>query len=139
MFRVPVTYLFDFEYTDDKTRPYVMHEFAACGAKHLVLSDTLISKILQVRGLQEILLKEMEDEGLSFMDAHAPFGPKLDLNCPVESFRPQAMLRQKLALQIAADMGIKTITVHIGSEARYPDHPLELQFDFNGKLSCACH
>ena len=130
MFRVPVAYLFDFENTDDKTRPYVMHEFAACGAKHLVLSDTLISKILQVRGLQEILLKEMADEGLSFMDAHAPFGPKQDLNCPVESFRPQAMLRQKLALQIAAEMGVKTITVHVGSDHRYPDQPLELQFDF---------
>ena len=130
MFQVPVTYLFDFEYTDDKTRPYVMHEFAACGAKHLVLTDTLISKILQVRGLQEILLKEMADEGLSFMDAHAPFGSKLDLNCPVESFRPQAMLRQKLALQIAAEMGVKTITVHVGNEPHHPDYPVERQFDF---------
>ena len=129
MFPVPVTYLFDFEYTDSKTRPYVMHEFAVCGAKYLVLTDTLISMILQDRNLQDQLLQEMAAEGLSFMDAHAPFGPKIDLNCPVEALRPQAMLRQKLALQIAAEMGMKTITVHVGNEHRYPDHPLEQQYD----------
>ena len=129
MFQVPVTYLFDFEYTDAKTRPYVMHEFAVCGAKHLVLTDTLIKQILQDRNLQDQLLREMADEGLSFLDAHAPFGPKIDLNCPVETLRPQAMLRQKLALQITSDMGVKTITVHVGSDHHYPDHPLDQQFD----------
>ena len=40
------------------------------------------------------------------------------------------MLRQKLALQIAAEMGVKTITVHVGNEPRHPDHPVERQFDF---------
>ena len=64
------------------------------------------------------------------MDAHAPFGSKQDLNCPVETFHPQAMLRQKLALQIAAEMGVKTITVHVGNEPHHPDHPVERQFDF---------
>ena len=55
MFKVPVTYLFDFEYTDETTRPYVMHEFASNGAKHLVLSDTLISMIMRSRKLQDTI------------------------------------------------------------------------------------
>ena len=129
MFPVPVTYLYDFEYTDDKTRPYVMHEFAANGAKHLVLSDVLISMILRSRPLQDQLLKEMADEGLTFMDAHSPFGPLVDMNCPIESVRPQMLLRQKLVLTIAAEMGVKTITIHTGNEPRHVGYPLEVQYD----------
>ena len=132
MFPVPVTYLYDFEYTDDKTRPYVMHEFAANGVKHLVLSDVLISMIMRSRPLQDQLLKEMADEGLSFMDAHSPFGPLVDMNCPVESVRPQMLLRQKLALRITADMGITTIAFHTGNEVSYPDCPIRtVRWRFN--------
>lgn len=130
MFPVPVTFLFDFEKIDDRIRPYVMHEFAANGAKHLVLSGPLIGQIMQNPTLQKNLLKEMAAEGLSFLDAHAPSNPWLDMNCPVKSERPQILLRLKLALQIAADMGIKTITAHIGNEPFHPDFPLDIQYDF---------
>ena len=129
MFQVPVTYLFDFECTDDKTRPYVMHEFAVNGAKHLVLSDTLISMIMRSRKLQDQVLNEMAAEGLTFCDAHGPFGPKNDLFCADETVRPQMLLRQKLVLQITADMGVKTITIHTGNETNQPGIPLEVQYD----------
>ena len=126
---IPVTFLFDFEHTKENAVPCVMHEFAVNGAKHLVLSDTLIRQIMETRSLQDTLLKQMEAEGLSFKDAHAPFGLWQDLNCPVESARPQMLLRHKLSMQIAADMGIETITIHVGNETKYPDHPLELQVE----------
>jgi len=130
MFAVPVTFLFDFEYTDSKTRPYVMHEFAANGAEHLVLTDTLISMIFQDYSLQKTLLQEMAAEGLTFMDAHAPFGLMRDLACPVVECRPQMLLRHKLSLQIAAEMGIKTITIHTGgSEIAHPGYDLETRYD----------
>ena len=127
MFNVPVTYLFDFEHTDEMTRPYVMHEFAVNGAKHLVLSDTMISMIMRSRKLQDQVLNEMAAEGLSFCDAHAPFGPKNDLFCADEKIRPQMLLRQKLVLQITADMGVKTITIHTGNETNQPGIPLDVQ------------
>ena len=130
MSTVPVTFLFDFELVGDPLRPYVMHEFAANGAKHLVLSGPLIGQIMHNSALQKNLLKEMAAEGLSFLDAHAPSNPWLDMNCPVKSERPQIILRLKLALQIAADMGIKTITVHIGNEPFHPDFSVETQYDF---------
>ena len=44
---VPVTFLFDFEQIGSSLRPYVMHEFAANGAKNLVLSGPLIAQIMQ--------------------------------------------------------------------------------------------
>jgi sugar phosphate isomerase/epimerase len=130
MFSVPVTFLFDFGLTDDRTRPYVMHEFAANGAKHLVLSSSLISNVMKDYPLQKTLLQEMEAEGLTFADAHAPFGPMRDLICPVAEARPQMLLRLKLTLQIAAEMGVKTITVHTGNETHYPDYDLEVMYDY---------
>ena len=68
MFRVPVTYFFDFEHITDRMRPYVMTEFAAAGAKHLVLTDALIQQIIAKPGLEDELLREMSNAGLSFLD-----------------------------------------------------------------------
>ena len=129
MFSVPVSFLFDFGQVTDQTRPYVMHEFAANGAKHLVLSNTFISNVMKDYAQQKTLLEEMAAEGLTFADAHAPFGPMRDLICPVAEARPQMLLRQKLTLQIAAEMGVKTITVHTGNETHYPGYDLEVMYD----------
>ena len=129
MKNIPITYLHEFGRTDDRLRPYIMHEFAVNGAKHLVLSDTLIQQILARPALKNMLLEEMSAEGLTFMDAHAPFGRLLDLNCPIAEARPEMILRHKLTLEIIASMNVNTITVHIGNETPYPDYPLEVQFD----------
>ena len=130
MLKAPVTYRFNFEYTDDRTRPWIMHEFAANGAKHLVLGETLFRMILGNRAMTSKLLHEMAAEGLSFCDAHAVAGPFLDLNCPVPEARAEMLLRLKLQLRIAADMGVKTIAIHTGHETVYPEYPLEVQYDF---------
>ena len=129
MFNVPVTFRFDFGYTNEQMRPYVMHEFAANGAKHLLLGHMLLNSIVNNHKLPDILNREMAAEGLSFCDAHAIFGPYLDLNCPVAEARSEMILRQKLGLQIAASMGLKTITIHTGNESVYPEYPLETQID----------
>lgn len=129
MSALPITYLHEFEYFDDKTRPYIFQEFAANGAKHIVLSDTLIRQVLHNRKQKQLMLDELSALGMSFMDAHAPFGPFLDLNCPVEEARPEMIARHKLTLQTIASMGVDTITIHTGNEPAYPDHPLEVQFD----------
>ena len=96
MFSVPVTFLFDFKRVNDAMRPYVMHEFAVNGARHLVLSEDFLSKILEKREMAGVLKREMAAEGLSFCDAHAVFGPYLDLCCPVPEARPEMLLRLKL-------------------------------------------
>jgi sugar phosphate isomerase/epimerase len=125
MFKVPVTFLFDFEHTSDAMRPYIMHEFAANGAKHLVLTDTLISMVMQNPGLSSQLQKEVASFGLTFVDAHAPFGPALDLICPDPALRRTGALRRKLAFNIAADLGVDTIAVHVGNDNRVLDQSIE--------------
>lgn len=129
MFSVPVTYFFDFKRVNDTMRPYVMHEFAVNGARHLVLSEDFLSKILEKREMAGVLKREMAAEGLSFCDAHAVFGPYLDLCCPVPEARPEMLLRQKLQLQIIADMGVKTVTIHVGNETHYPGYTLQSMID----------
>ena len=112
--RCPVTHLFDFEYTNDKTRPYVMAEFAANGARNLVLTDTLIREVVKSPGFAKGLHKDLQSTGTAFVDAHAPFGVVEDLNLPLENLRPAMLMRQQLALEIIADFGVDSITCHVG-------------------------
>ena len=129
MFSVPVSFTFGFKPVPDELRPMILHEFAANGAKYLMLTGTDISRIMENRDCAARFRQELADEGLSYCDAHAAFGPMLDLACPVAEARPEMLMRHKLTLLITASMGVKTITIHTGNEPRHPDYPLEIQFD----------
>ena len=129
MFSVPVSFTFGFKPVPDELRPLILHEFAANGAKYLMLTGTDISRIMENRDCAARFRQELADEGLSYCDAHAAFGPMLDLACPVAEARPEMLMRHKLTLLITASMGVKTITIHTGNEPRHPDYPLEVQFD----------
>ena len=122
MFKVPVTFLFDFEHTTDAMRPYIMHEFAANGAKHLVLTDTLISMVMQNPGLSSQLQKEVASFGLTFVDAHAPFGPALDLICPDPALRRVGHCAQTRTQLLPTS--VDTIAVHVGNDSRVLNKPL---------------
>ena len=115
MFNVPVSFFFDFGHVSETLRPCIMAEFANAGAKHLVLTCTFIKDIINQSGLEDTLLKEMADNGLSFCDAHAPFGAALDLNCPWESKRRIMLERLRLALEICSYMKVDTIALHVGN------------------------
>ena len=129
MFSVPVTFVPQFGGADERMRKFLLHEFADAGAKHLVLSSELIKAVMADHKFAPQLEKELAAEGLSFMDAHAPFGNILDMNCPDPDFRPQMLLRHRLALEIAASLGVKTITIHPGSSRFHPEIPLEKHWD----------
>ena len=131
MFNVPVTYIWSdrFDSDPDKARLSAMEAFAAAGAKHLVLSTEFISRIMLDHKYARQLVQEMSANGLSFADAHSPFGGMLDLNCPDPCFRQQMLARHKLAIQIAASLEVKTITIHPGSDRFFPEIPLETHLD----------
>ncbi|MGI5923032.1 MAG: sugar phosphate isomerase/epimerase family protein [Lentisphaeria bacterium] len=115
MHTAPLTCLFDFEHTNDKTRPYVMQEFAVNGVTNLVLTDTLISEIMKNPNFARKLRDDLNNTGTRFVDAHAPFGPNEDLNVPIPELRPIMLERLKLALRITADFGVDSIAVHVGN------------------------
>jgi sugar phosphate isomerase/epimerase len=112
---VPVTFLYDWEYPSDRDRQTVMYEFAANGAKHLVLTDTLLKMIGRNPKLYRDLREEVARAGLDFVDAHAPFRDDCDIFCPVPEIRPFMLAHLKLVLQIVHDFGVKSCCVHIGN------------------------
>lgn len=118
---IPFTYLFDFSLMNDQTIPYVLKEFSVNGAKHLVLSDNLIARIFKDYSFADTLKKEMANAGLTFVDSHAMFGPRLDLNVPDPQDRRIAILRLNMTLEILSMMGIDTITVHVGNNHWMPE------------------
>ncbi len=124
---IPFTYFFDFDTVNDSGRRWVMHEFARQGAKHLVLSDTLISMVMRLPNLLKTLQEEMDAEGLSFVDAHSPFGTNNDLINPHEDSRPRMLARHRLAMQIAADLGVDTICIHVGNPNWFDTNKFQLQ------------
>lgn len=122
----PITFYYPLANFSEKTRPVIMREFASNGAKHLIVSDGLFRIIMQDGSLAKKISEEMKQEGLSFIDGHAPCGEFLDLNCPEESLRNEMITRHKLALNIAASLGLETLTIHCGLDFVRADVPLQL-------------
>ena len=122
---VPVTYLFIGD--DENALCSTLPEFAANGVKNVVLCDLLISAIMKKYSFADTIRKYLDLTGVKFVDSHAPFGPYIDMNVPEPSRRREMILRQKLALNIAASFGVDTMTIHIGNDARFPEVPLERQ------------
>ena len=118
---VPITFLYDWEYPSDKDRQTVLYEFAANGARHIVLSDTLLKMIGRCPRLYRELRREVENAGLDFVDAHAPFRNDCDLLVPDPAIRPFMLAHLKYILQIVGDFGVKSCCVHIGN-VLYPGY-----------------
>ena len=120
----PVTFLYDWEYPNDHDRQTVMYELAANGAKHIILSDTMLKMIGRAPKLYREFRQEAERAGLDFVDAHAPFRGDCDPNVPDPAVRPFMLAHLKLMLQIVHDFGVKCCCVHIGNIV-YPGYTLE--------------
>ena len=129
MFQVPVTFAYNFNGITEALRANIMQEFAANGAKHLVLTCSLISQIMADANLPGKLHKEMNNAGLTFVDAHAPFQGVYDPIYPDAAYRPQMINRLKLCLQICQEMGVETCAVHVGNDCSYPEVPFEKHLD----------
>ena len=129
MSHLPVTYYFHLESLPDDLRPYIMQEFAGAGAKHLVLTDSLLARIAAKPNFADTLMKEMADFGMTFLDSHAQFGHCIDLNCPFPEKRKVTLALHKLTLEICSYMKVGTITMHVGNFRRsvYGDVPHETQ------------
>lgn len=122
---IPITYYAFLANLPEYNRRLTMREFASNGAKHLIVNDQMFNELMLNSNLAKKLLKEMAEEGLSFVDGHAPAGEFLDLNCPDESFRNEMIARHKLVINIAASMGLKTLTIHCGLDFVTASVPLE--------------
>ena len=125
---VPLTYWYNFSALAEKMRRTVMAEFAANGAKHLVLTDGLLRMLAGEPKFYLKLREEMRDTGLTFADSHAPFGGECDPAIPVPEYRRQMLARLKFNLQLAHDFGVDTMCVHIDTTI-YPGYTMAQHLD----------
>ena len=124
---VPVTYIF--LGNDETALRTALPEFAANGVQNVVLSDLLVSAVMQKYSFAKVIQKYLDMTGTRFVDSHAPFGPEIDLNFPLAEERRTLILRHKLALNIASDFGVDTMTIHIGNDKFFPEVALDKQID----------
>lgn len=113
MKNIPLTHFFHIEYVPKELQTVFLREYAANGAKHIALSDAMILNIMANASDRFFYQDLVKEGGISYLDAHAPFGKFLDLNCPV--LHKEKILRAYMAMEIASDFGINTITFHVGS------------------------
>ena len=121
---VPITFHHSWKNLDERDRLTVMREFAANGATHLVLTDTLLKMMSGDYLLAGILRRQTAEAGVDFVDSHAPFRDFGDLFIPEERDRRQMIARQKLNLLLVNEMGGDTCTFHVGS-VRYDGYAIE--------------
>ena len=129
----PISFYVKFQDLNDSTRPAYLHELAANGVKHVVLTSPLLAMMLGDPELTEKVENELKGEGMTFLDSHAPYGPYWDLNCPYEAGRSAQSARLKAAMEIVAAFGLDTMTIHMGTDLVAPELPAEVHFD----RSCA--
>ena len=121
MKNIPVTFYLD-NYLDFEPamRSSLLQEFRDNGAEYLILSPPMLYKILETPAVADQLQLEIQTAGLSFMDAHGPFMGISDLCYPEGKYSQMLLLRHLTCLHIAADLGIKTYTLHSGGDFRFP-------------------
>lgn len=115
----------DFSYFDnwkgipDSMTELMFAEFAANGAKNIVVTETVLERILadpvyfvQIRGL-------LKKYGLRFFEAHGLWGSVKDLNGSDRQYRTRMIQNHKTAMGYCSDAECRTYTVHIGAQCCY--------------------
>ena len=121
---IPITFHHSWRKLDERDRLTAMREFAANGAKHLVLSDSLLKMLGGDYTLAGVLHRQLAEAGVDFVDAHAPFRDFGDLFIPDKRDWQVMIARQKLNLLFVNEFGVDTCTFHIGSKY-YEDHTID--------------
>ncbi len=124
----PVTYAFDLDIQDECMRRFILHELASCGIRHLVVSSLTFREILRDFRYMDKLLIELEAEGMSFVDSHAIFGGTNDLLHHGDMYKHYSLLR-KLQINLAAGMGVDTITFHPGNDSADLEYSIDQLMD----------
>ena len=122
MNKKPFTYYFEFNQCGEWCNgeipmllPFALKSLAYHGIKHVVLTDNLFPLMMRYKGLSYRLKAVVEEAGLDFVDAHSIYGTWWDLNEPDPARRAEMVAAQCHAMALAASLGVKTITIHVGN------------------------
>ncbi|OQA85282.1 MAG: endonuclease 4 [Lentisphaerae bacterium ADurb.Bin242] len=114
--KIPVTHLcYPLASLPDSVHAPILREYAANGAKHIVLASSLIGRMLQEPDFIFKMKKTLAETGLDFCDAHAPWGTWSDLGIPLGEYRKLAVAQQRAAIRLCGIFGVTTMAFHTGT------------------------
>ena len=134
MNKKPLTYFFEFDQCGDYSGgampfmlPYALKSLARHGVRHIVLTHSLFPLLMRYKGLSYKIKEAVAEAGLDFVDAHSVCGTWWDLNEPDDARRQEMIATHIHTMALAASMGVKTITIHVGNSISpgrsYPPGP----------------
>ena len=127
MSKTVLTFCLPIASQSDAVRRSMLREFAVNGGKHLVLTETIIARILREPAFAGTLQADLKAHGLDLVDSHAPFGPLLDLNSQ-DKLIPR-LAYHKAHLAIGEMMHVDSMTIHIGNDHIAPGDSIDVQID----------
>ena len=109
---VPVTFNFQLAALATDDLKAALRRLADAGIRHVVLNNALLEHFIVNPDAVPLYRQALKEAGLSFVDAHAPWGTWKDPGVPVEAEHEQIVLRQKMALRLCHQFGVTTIAYH---------------------------
>ena len=116
---IPLTYLWPMNACDRRIQESVLRQFAEAGADGINLNPSEFRDMMASAGEVVRWRKMMDSAGVRFRDAHAPFGPLDDLSCPVPEAVPAMVAMHRHCLEICAEFGIGSCTIHVGRPTEF--------------------
>jgi len=116
---IPLTYFWPLHAYDRRVQESVLRQFAEAGADGVNFNPSEMQAMMGDPG--EILRwkRMLASAGVSFRDAHAPFGPLQDLSCPVPELFPHVTEMHRHCLRLCAEFGVESCTIHVGRPTEY--------------------
>ncbi len=114
MKKIRCTHFFDWASIPERFHECVLREFAENGVTTLTLTSGLAETVIANPTKAVALQKLLEKVGITMPDAHGLWSGYWDLGSRDSFMRAHLAAGHRLCLEILADFGVKTYTVHIG-------------------------
>ncbi len=117
--QLPLTYFWPVHCYDKRVQQTALQEFAEAGADGICFNPPEMQAMMGNPG--EILRwrKMLAETGVRFRDAHNPYGPLEDMSCPVPEIFPHMVSMHRHCLELCAEFGIGSTTIHVGRPTEY--------------------
>ena len=117
--QLPLTYFWPVHCYDKRVQQTALQEFAEAGADGICFNPPEMQAMMGNPG--EILRwrKMLAESGVHFRDAHNPYGPLEDMSCPVPELFPHMVSMHRHCLELCAEFGIGSTTIHVGRPTDY--------------------
>ena len=122
----PLAFNYPWHTLPDELYPRIIREYLDGGVDTFVFIDSLVHACLADPSRIDFLKGLCRRFGIRFVAMHSPFGYKLDLNIPEPEQRAIMLETHRRAMEIAAEFGSRTYTMHVGAYHYITPHiPLE--------------